>query len=146
MDAPNPSRELETALRARGYRVTTPRRIVWHVLHEASGHLTVDEILGQAAARGEEIDQASVYRALGLFAELGLARVNRLGERDAGRWELAHPDEHFHLVCESCGAVDHHAGTLVARVREHLEDEHGFSVSGVELVVTGRCRRCRASA
>ena len=135
--------ELERSLRTRGHRVTTPRRAVWHVLHEARGHLTVEQILAEVAARGEDVDTASVYRTLGLFEELGLARVSRLGEGDAGRWELAHPDEHFHLVCEVCGEVDHHIGTLVAQIREHLEGDHGFEVGEVDLVVTGRCRRCR---
>jgi Fur family transcriptional regulator, ferric uptake regulator len=135
--------QLERSLRSRGYRVTTPRRAVWHVLHEARGHLTVDQILDEVAAGGGDVDTASIYRTLALFEELGLARVSRLGERDAGRWELAHPDEHFHLVCEVCGEVDHHVGTLVAQIRDHLEDGHGFEVGEVELVVTGRCARCR---
>jgi Fur family transcriptional regulator, ferric uptake regulator len=134
--------DLDRLLRARGYRVTRPRRAVWAALNRADGHLTVEEVATLVAEQGDDADLASVYRALALFEELGLARVSRLGDRDAGRWELAHPDEHFHLVCERCGEVDHHVGSLVATIREHLTAGHGFEVHDVDLVVTGRCARC----
>jgi Fur family ferric uptake transcriptional regulator len=135
--------DLTTVLRDRGYRVTRPRRAVWDALHRGDGHLTVDEVATLVDAAGEDVDTASLYRALALFEELGLARVSRLGDRDAGRWELAHPDEHFHLVCRSCGQVDHHVGSLVAQIRDHLDGGHGFEVEDVELVVSGRCAACR---
>jgi Fur family transcriptional regulator, ferric uptake regulator len=135
--------ELDLTLRARGYRVTQPRRAVWDVLQHAEGHLTVERIVAEVQDRGGGADTASVYRALALFEELGLARTSRLGDSEAGRWELAHPDEHFHLVCEVCGDVDHHVGSLVAQIREHLHDGHGFEPRDVELTVTGVCARCR---
>jgi Fur family transcriptional regulator, ferric uptake regulator len=137
--------ELVDELRTRGYRVTRPRRAVWEVLREAEGHLTVDEVTARIVAAGEEVDLASVYRTLSLFEQLDLARVSRLGDSEAGRWELMHPDEHFHLLCEVCGEVDHHVGSLVARIQEHLDTGHGFEVRGVELTVSGVCSRCRAA-
>ncbi|MFA9431711.1 Fur family transcriptional regulator [Egicoccus sp. AB-alg2] len=135
--------ELDRTLRAHGHRVTRPRRVVWQALQAEHGHRTVEEIAASIEDAGEEVDTASLYRTLSLFEELGLARVTRLGDRDAGRWELAHPDEHFHLVCQVCGDVDHHVGTLVARIREHLEEGHGFATEHVELVVNGRCADCQ---
>jgi Fur family ferric uptake transcriptional regulator len=89
------------------------------------------------------VDRATAYRVLALFEELGLVRATKLGSTGAVRWERAHPDEHFHLRCTSCGAVDHHVGTLVATVREHLSDGHGFAADSVELTVHGRCAACR---
>lgn len=127
----------------RGHRITAPRRLVWRVLTEADGHLTVDQIAARIGALDDSVNLASIYRSLALFDELGLVRETHLGE-DARRWELAHPDEHFHLVCEQCGHVDHHAGTLVDEVRQHLSSGHGFEVTGVELLVTGRCATCQA--
>jgi Fur family transcriptional regulator, ferric uptake regulator len=136
---------LDDELRARGYRVTQPRRLVWDALQAAGGHLTVDELALAIGSNGGEVDLASVYRILALFEQLGLARVNRLRADDAGRWELAHPDEHFHLVCVTCGRIDHHVGSLVARIRDHLDEAHRFEVGGIDLVVRGRCGACRGS-
>ena len=135
--------DLTALLRDRGYRVTRPRRAVWETLCAAEDHLTVEQVCARIRDAGHEVDTASVYRTLDLLEELGLARSSRLGDTEASRWEVAHPDEHFHLVCTSCGRVDHHIGSLVAQVRDHLDAGHGFAVDEVELTVTGRCSDCR---
>lgn len=131
------------ALRDAGHRVTRPRRAVWSALVAAEGHVTVEELAEAVKTREPGVNLASVYRSLAVFAELEMVRESRLGDEDAGRWELAHPDEHFHLVCESCGKIDHHVGTLVQEVREHLAGGHGFQPRNVELIVTGLCADCR---
>ncbi len=132
--------EFEQRLRAGGHRVTRPRRAVWQALREADDHVTADEV---ADALSPDVNVASVYRSLALLEAVGLARRSSLGDGEAQRWEPSHPDEHFHLVCESCGEVSHHAGDVVARVSEHLDTEHDFHVRQVDLVVRGTCRACR---
>lgn len=134
--------ELSAQLRVKGYRVTRPRQEVWRALSDARGHLTVEEIASRVAERWPGVNLASVYRALALFSELDLVRESRLHDEDATRWEIAHPDEHFHLVCDVCGHVDHHAGDLVAKVTDHLRTDHRFEPRAVELTVAGRCAAC----
>lgn len=136
--------DLAAALRAAGHRVTRPRLAVWQVLADADDHLTVEEVAARVESEAPGVNLASVYRSLATFADLGVARESRLGDEDAGRWELAHPDEHFHLVCEHCGAIDHHVGTLVQQVRDHLREGHGFEPREVDLTVTGTCAACRS--
>ncbi|MBW3604941.1 MAG: transcriptional repressor, partial [Actinobacteria bacterium] len=55
-------------------------------------------------------------------------------------------DEHFHLVCDTCGRVDHHSGDLVGRIVEHLGSGHGFEARAVDLSVVGRCAACTGNA
>jgi Fur family transcriptional regulator, ferric uptake regulator len=138
--------DIDRTLRAQGHRSTRPRRAVWRVLAAADEHLTVEQIDDRLRAGDDTVDLASIYRTLALFADLGIARETRLGGEEASRWERAHPDEHFHLVCAECGDVDHHVGSLVAQIHHHLDEGHGFEVRDVELVVTGRCARCRAAS
>ncbi|HUG84437.1 MAG TPA: transcriptional repressor, partial [Euzebya sp.] len=127
---------------AEGHRVTRPRRAVWRALVESEEHLTAEQLCARVARIDPAVNQASVYRSLTLFEELDLVRQSHLGGDQAGRWEMAHPDEHFHLVCRQCGGIDHHQGTLVQSVREHLATGHGFQADQVELIVTGRCAGC----
>jgi len=136
------SADIAEVLRARGHRVTRARRAVWKALEEATGHLTVEELTDRVRDQEPGVNTASVYRSLALFSHLDLVRESRLGGDEAGRWETAHPDEHFHVVCEQCGRVDHHVGDLVERIRSHLATGHGFRTATVELTVTGRCARC----
>ena len=133
---------VEAVLREHGHRVTRPRVAVWRALESTSGHATVEEVAARAQELEPGVNLASVYRSLALFSDLDLARESRLGDEEATRWEIAHPDEHFHLVCEDCGNVDHHVGELVEQIEEHLRSGHEFVPRTVELIVTGRCANC----
>lgn len=135
--------DIQALLREHGYRVTQPRRAVWRALVETGGHLTADEIAGLVRESDPGVNLASVYRTLDLFESLELVRESRIGN-GAGHWELAHPDEHFHLVCDECGRIEHHVGTLVEDIRAHLSAGHGFQTRDIELIVSGRCADCTA--
>lgn len=132
--------ELASVLRRHGHRATAPRLAVHDVLAAADGHLTAEQV---AARVPGDINLATVYRSLSVLDELGVVRSVRLGDDGSASWELAHPDDHAHLVCTRCGAVDHHVGGAVAQLRQHLHHEHGFEASDVELVVSGTCATCR---
>lgn len=134
--------ELGTVLRDSGNRITEPRLRVWEVLGRATDHLTVEEIVAEVHKADPAINTSSVYRTLALFADLGLVRESQLGPDEGARWELAHPDDHFHMVCRSCGEVDHHEGDLVNQIRLHLLGGHDFAVEDIDLVVTGLCSKC----
>ncbi len=117
---------------------------MWQVLCEAAEHLTAESVAERVAEVDPSINLASVYRSLSLFEEIGEVRQSHLGSDRSGYWEIGHPDEHFHLVCRTCGHVDHHRGTLVQQIREHLGGrEHDFVPERVELTVTGLCHNCK---
>ena len=120
-----PDSDLGPLLVGRGYRATRPRQAVWDALQDGR-HLTADEVARAVHEARPEVNLASIYRALALLRELGLVRESRLAGDQASRWELAHPDEHFHVVCDRCGRVDHHVGSLVAAITEHLSASHDF--------------------
>ena len=128
-------------LREHGYRLTPQRRVVCQTLSGAERHLSAEEIHARAGGLAPELNLASVYRTLALLGELGLARQVQLGD-GKGQWEVAHPDDAFHLVCRGCGVVAHHAGDLVDRVRAHLTHGHGFTPEAIDLVVRGLCEAC----
>lgn len=129
--------ELTAQLRRHGHKVTDQRRKVWETLGAANEHLTAEEIAGESG-----VNLASVYRALRLFVEIELVRESRLGTEDASRWELAHPDDEFHLVCARCGSVQHHGGDLVEQIRHHLAQSHQFEATSIEIGVEGLCADC----
>lgn len=132
-------------LRAGGHRVTRPRTAVWGALTDAGGHMTAEEVADRVAEQDDDVNLASIYRTLTLFEELDLVRQSRLGDNPVGRWELTHPDEHFHLLCTECGAVDHHVGTLVKAIRDHLASGHAFAAEQIDLTVRGLCATCAAT-
>lgn len=130
-------------LRDEGYRMTPQRQLVWEALRNAQHHLTAEQIHEAVSRTVPEFNLASVYRTLGLLAELGLAKEVQLGD-SAGHWEVAHPDDQFHLVCRRCHSVIHHPGDLVERIRTHLGTDHDFLAEDVDLVVHGVCADCQS--
>lgn len=134
--------DVASVLRDQGYRLTSPRWLVWSVLRSAEAHLTAEEIASRVNETDPTVNISSVYRSLTLFEELDLVRRSHLGIDESARWEIAHPDDQFHLVCGTCGSVDHHVGELVEHIRSHLGEHHGFAADSVDLVVTGVCPDC----
>ena len=135
--------ELADQLRDAGHRLTGPRLAVWNTLVSADGHLTAEEIVDEARRADPTVNISSVYRSLGLFDAMGIVRETNLGRGSAAHWEIAHPDEQFHLRCVECGRVQHHTGSLVAAIEAHLAENHGFVSRSVELLVFGVCDRCQ---
>jgi Fe2+ or Zn2+ uptake regulation protein len=138
----SPQEQLRESLSNTGHRLTGPRLAVWSVIAGRGTHLTAEEIAQEVRLDDPTINLSSVYRSLSLFADLGLVRESSLDSGGPAHWELAHPDEQFHMRCRSCGKVEHHHGDLVDRVTTHLSGEHGFIVEHVDLLVTGLCSDC----
>jgi Fur family ferric uptake transcriptional regulator len=134
--------DLSSLLRERGHRVTPPRRLVWSVLQSADAHLTAEAIAARVSEMDPSVNLSSIYRSLALFADLDLVRESSFDSDGASRWEIAHPDDHFHLVCRNCGRVEHHVGDQVEQIRRHLGSGHGFKVESVDLLVSGLCADC----
>ncbi len=137
------NRSIDERLHDHGHRATGPRRLVWQALVDLDDHVTVEQLAERVAESDPSVNLASIYRSLALFRDLGLVRESRLGPSEVSYWEPAHPDEHFHLVCTSCGTIDHHVGTLVSQIEEHLISGHDFQPQHIEIVVRGLCPSCR---
>jgi Fur family transcriptional regulator, stress-responsive regulator len=135
--------ELSELLRERGMRVTSQRLLIERALRDHGGHLTAEQVheLVEPALPG--VTQQTVYSTLALLTELGVTRrVSAPGP--STRFE-ARVDDHHHMVCERCGAVeDLHVRVPVARA-VGAATESGFSPSGASVTVLGLCAACSAS-
>ncbi|RZI86574.1 MAG: transcriptional repressor [Microbacterium sp.] len=132
------------ALRAAGLRVTESRSAVYDALH-GSPHASADQVYAAIAEQLPTTSRQSVYNALSDFAEAGLVR--RI--EPAGRpmlFELRVADNHHHLVCTVCGAVEDvecvvgHAPCLTP------SETHGFALQAAEVTFWGTCPACAAAA
>lgn len=86
------------------------------------------------AKKVRDIDRASVYRALNLFAELGAVNVEIIGKEKL--YCLAgHP--HHHIICRRCGYIEDFPCTNLEfkKFKNFIDIEH-------RLTLTGLCRKC----
>jgi Fur family ferric uptake transcriptional regulator len=109
-------------------------------LSRTDGHLNAQELTERVHAIDSGVNVSSIYRTLALFTEIDLVRESRLG--DSSTWERSHGDAVIHLVCNSCGTVDHHHTTSVEALRRELATHHSFTPDGIDVSVTGWCLSC----
>jgi Fur family transcriptional regulator, ferric uptake regulator len=131
-------------LRARGYRLTPQRQLVLEAVG-ALGHSTPEEIVTEVRRTATAVNISTVYRTLELLEELGLVRHTHMGH-GAPQYSVAGDDDHVHLVCRECGAVEEAARDLISDVVERLWQTKGFRVDIGHFALFGTCRSCAGEA
>ena len=138
--APSP----DEAIRSAGLRVTESRRAVLEALR-AHPHASAEDIHAMVGPQRESTSLQSVYNALSDFADAGLVRrIEPAGHPML--FEVRVDDNHHHLVCTRCGAIEDvdcaagHAPCLTP------SDDHGFRVTAAEVTYWGLCASCAAEA
>lgn len=132
-------------LRSGDHRYTTGRRRVVTALDDASGPVTIPEILDLDT----DLAQSSLYRNLAVLEEVG-AVTRIVTHDDHARFELAEAltdHHHHHLICTNCGSVTDFA--LSPDTEATLERAFGraatsanFQVDGHRLDLLGTCADC----
>ena len=132
--------ELTRLLHSRGQRSTPQRHVILRELRRRSRHATADEIRRAVADELPGTSVPTVYAALDLLVELGLARRIDTGMGAAlydGRTE-----PHQHLVCRACGRVDDLDVALDTDALMEAAGTSGFAPEGAETVISGLCADC----
>ncbi len=129
------------ALRDRGLRVSSARRLVLGSLYAAGGPVSAEGIAGGLEGRFPVSDLASVYRNLETLEELGLIRHFHLGH-GPGLYAPA-GEEREYLLCESCHALRSVDPAELDAVRERIREDLGFSARFTHFPIVGQCLECR---
>jgi Fe2+ or Zn2+ uptake regulation protein len=124
-----------------GHTLTSQRRLLLGILRDTEGHMDAKELYRRAIARDESISQATVYRALNLFKELGLIDEMRLGTIRCF-YEVKQSPEHQHLVCQGCGKIMEFSSPHFQKLVEAVQHERSFKVTKAELFLEGYCPEC----
>jgi Fe2+ or Zn2+ uptake regulation protein len=134
---------LAALLRGVELRVTQPRLAVLAAVHELP-HADTDAILDASRARLGQVSHQAVYDVLRALTAVGLVRrIQPSGS--VARYESRVGDNHHHVVCRSCGAiedVDCAVGEMPCLTASH---DHGFTIDEAEVVYWGTCPGCKAS-
>lgn len=128
------------SLRAAGFSSGAARRRVIELLSREHCALTALEI----DRRLDGVGRASVYRTLEQLERVGLVQRLELGGQAAG-YERVDPggDHHHHLLCEACGRLTPFTDARLERSISALGEATDFEIHGHEVVLRGRCPRCR---
>src|SRR6266851_7861200 len=136
----------ETDLRARGLRLTGPRRVVLDVVRATESHPTAEWVHRMVRRRLPRVSLGTVYRNLRVLVAEGL--VKELSGPHA-RFD-GNVSEHHHFTCLACGSIsdvqgpttEPHSRALCGRVTARS----GFSVTHHRIEFYGRCLECQPRA
>lgn len=124
-----------------GARSTRQREALVHVLDEADGFRTAQQLHAMLAERGDKVGIATVYRCLQLLADADLVDVIH-GEEGEASYRRCSTRHHHHLVCRDCGtAVEAQAPEVETWVAA-IAAEHGFTGVSHDLEIFGTCADC----
>jgi Fe2+ or Zn2+ uptake regulation protein len=135
-------RELTTALRAGGHRVTIPRLVVHRHVRRATNHLTPEAVHSELAGELPSLSPATIYTTLELLDELGLVR--RVSTPRGGTVYDPRVDDHHHLICSNCGRIQDFEAPVRMAAAEQRARALGFHSEHGELQLTGLCSTCAA--
>ena len=130
------------ALRARGLRLSSARRLLLEALYGADRPISAEEIAAGGDGRLPPSDLASVYRNLERLEELGLVRHVHLGH-GPGRYLPTGIDREF-VVCDGCGAFVALDPERLERARHAVREATGYEARFAHFPVVGTCPSCRA--
>ena len=137
--------EVAAGLRARGERMTQPRRAVVATLAHSDAHLSAEQILLDASRAYPGVNRSTIYRALETLADLGVVQHIHSG-RAATMYHLTNPaGPHAHATCDRCDRVIDLPEDVLAPAAERLLREHGFVLDPGHVALSGPCRDCAAS-
>ena len=135
------SSEFAPQLRELGFRVTSQRMAILHVLRHSRGHLSPLEVYARARRSVPGLTQPTVYRTLEFLASHGLAWQTNLANGHLV-YELAEHN-HNHIVCRECGNQVEIDARLLDPAYRKLEAVTGYSIDQHHVNLSGLCPRCQ---
>jgi Fur family transcriptional regulator, stress-responsive regulator len=132
-------------LRAGGLRVTAPRVGVLDAVDALGGHQDAATIATTARERIGSVSTQAVYEILSSLTEAGLLRRIEPAGRPA-LYESRVGDNHHHIVCRSCGAIEDVDCVVGEAPCLHPVGNAGMEIDEAEIFFWGRCVSCRSAA
>ncbi len=136
VDAP----DVTQLLRDVAMRVTRPRVAVLGAVH-THPHADTDAIIRATRVSLPGVSHQAVYDVLRALTDAGLVR--RLQPAGSvARYEARVGDNHHHMVCRACGAIEDVDCASGAAPCLTPDDDRGYSVDEAEVTYWGLCPAC----
>jgi len=135
-------RKVVTTLRRHGYKLTPQREAVIQVITSSQDSLTPATIYNKVHQYQPNVGLVTVYRTLGLLAELGLI-CELHGGGISRSYTISIPEHHHHLTCSNCGTVVDFTGYDLSELERSLSKRSGFRIDNHLLEFFGLCQPCQ---
>lgn len=121
------TKQLTTALREGGVRITRQRAVLLDVLAMADDHPDAVELHRRAEQVVPGISLSTVYRTLTALEERGVI-LRHLFEGAPARFEHAEADHHDHMIDVDTGTVVEFTSEQIEKLQTELAAQHGYDI------------------
>ncbi len=121
---------------------TPHRRLILDTFLAGEGHRSVEDVHNEVRAADPRIGYTTVYRAMKLFSECGLAREIDLADGVTRYEQLYNHTHHDHLVCTECGKSIEFLNEAIENAQDAASRKLGFKVLDHKLHIYGVCSEC----
>ena len=130
-------------LRRRKIRRSTQRDKILEIVFAQGRHLSAAEIYALTRKKYPRIGYATVYRAMRLICDAGIAEKVELGA-GAVHFECRFGNGHHdHLICSRCGRCVEVVDADIEARQVQLARKHGFVLQRHDMRLFGICGPCR---
>jgi Fur family ferric uptake transcriptional regulator len=136
--------DLVAMVRSAGLRVTASRVAVLAALARQP-HSGTESVIRSVRAELGSVSPQAVYNVLAAFTEVGLVRRIEPA-RSTALYELRVADNHHHVVCRKCGAVQDVDCAVGRRPCLTPVETHGYVLDEAEVTYWGICPTCNSGA
>ncbi len=127
-------------LKKQGLKLTPQRMLIVDIIHDAQGHLTADDIIGNVRSRMPGVNKSTVYRTLELLEKAGCVYKSELDSEFV--YHHAEEGHHHHLVCSRCGKTIDCDENLFRPVERMIMEKFKFLADFKHVIIHGTCGGC----
>lgn len=125
------------------YTLTQQRVNIINYMMSQSKHYTIKEICD--SMESPYASQATIYRNLKLFHEIGLCNKTRIKGETYYELQFTDQKSHYHFKCEKCHKIVEIPTTFFNDTLDELGNTFGLKINDHHICLSGICSECRES-
>jgi Fur family ferric uptake transcriptional regulator len=134
---------LEQYVKDMGMLYSRQREQVLDIFLKMERHPTISDLYERVRKKNPKIGLATVYRAMKVICDAGLARETDFGD-GLKRYEHEYGHEHHdHLVCVKCGRIIEVISPEIEKIQSQLAKRHNFTPLRHRMQIFGTCKSCQ---
>ncbi len=132
--------------RGRGLKNSKRRDLILERFLKLPGHVSATDVHEDVRRADPAIGRTTVYRALRLFCDAGIATSIELRDEPARFEPALFRGHHDHLICVRCGRIDEFLSLEVERQQEEIAARNGYRLLSHRHQLYGLCGTCGEEA
>lgn len=134
---------LSNFVKSKGLNDSKQRHLILTEFVNAEKHLSAEELYLLVKQKDSSVGIATVFRALKLFVDAGLAEPVRFSDKTVKYEYKLNRQHHDHIICEKCGKIIEFADPKIEELQEVVCQKYGFIIKNHRLDIFGICKKCK---